>query len=190
MPAGCSTTVKGMHQISQSARTDVFVELEDGEPIPGGFADLMITANIKTPLAGYYVLEPKESLHGKPGYPFLINIDGQVALWKIDGVIDNKPAYDKDGKTSFDPEAREGMKYALTKKVRLKAGPHRMFFGLPEENYYSTVDIVLKNGDSSLIEYKPRYRYKRLPTRIPTFLKGINRYEVFLNNTQILQQQD
>ena len=185
MPAGCGTAVKEMRMKSQSERTDVFVEVKDGEPIPEGFADLMITANIKTPLAGYYILESKESLHGKQGYPFLVNIDGQTALWKIDGVRDSKPAYDKDGTSSRDPEAREGMRYALNKKVRLWAGSHRIFFGLPQEDYYSAVDIELK-GESSLIEYKPVYRYKRLPTRIPAFLKGISRYEVFLNGRQIL----
>jgi len=186
MSAGCGTAVKEMQMKSQSERTDVFVELKDGEPIPEGFADLMISANIKTPLAGYYVLTSKEALHGKPGYPFLINIDDQTELWKIDGVSDSKSAYDKDGKTSRDPEAREGMKYALNKKIRLRAGSHRIFFGLPEENYYSAVDIELKDGESALIEYQPVYRYKKLPTRIPTFLKGINRYEVFLNNAQVL----
>jgi hypothetical protein len=167
-------------------RTDVFVEVKDGEPITEGFADLIITANIKTPLAGYYMLASKRSLHGEPGYPFLINIDGQAVVWKSEGVLDSKPAYDKDGKTSLDPEAREGMKYTLNKKVRLRAGSHRIFFGLTEENYYLTVDFVLKDGDSSILEYKPIYRYKTLPQRIPTFLKGVSRYEVFLNGKQIL----
>ena len=148
MSAGCGTAVKEMQMKSQSERTDVFVEVKDGEPIPEGFADLIITANIKTPLAGYYMLASKKSLHGKPGYPFLINIDGQAVVWKSEGVLDSKPAYDKDGKTSLDPEAREGMKYALNKKVRLRAGSHRIFFGLPEENYSSTVDIELKDGES------------------------------------------
>jgi hypothetical protein len=186
MSAGCSTAVKEMQMKSQSERTDVFVEVEDGEPIPEGFADLIITANIKTPPAGYYLLESGESLHGKPGYPFRINIDGQPALWKIDGAIDNKPAYDKDGKTSRNPEAREGMKYVLEKKLRLRSGSHRIFFGLPEENYYSTVDITLKDDEITIIEYKPVYRYKTLPIRIPTFLTGIKRYKVFVNNVQIL----
>ena len=65
MSVGCGTAVKEMQMKSQSERTDVFVEIKDGEPIPEGFADLMITANIKTPLAGYYLLESKKSLHGK-----------------------------------------------------------------------------------------------------------------------------
>ena len=177
MSAGCSTAVKEIQMKSQSERTDIFIEVKDGEPVPEGFVDLMITADIKTPLAGYYSLESKKSVNGKPEYPFLINVDGQAVIWKADGV--------RDGKTGSGPEAREGMKYTLSKKVRLLAGPHRIFFGLPEENYYSTVDITLKVGESSLIEYEPVYRYKRSPTRIPTFLKGINRYKVFLNGTQI-----
>jgi hypothetical protein len=186
MTAGCATAVKEIQMKSQSERTDVFVEVKDGGPIPEGFADLIISAKIKTPLAGYYVLASNESLHGKPGYPFLVNIDRQAVVWKSEGFIDSKPAYDKDGKTSLDPEAREGMKYELNKKVRLRAGPHRIFFGLPEENYYSAVDIELKGGENSLIEYQPVYRYKILPGRIPTFLKGIKKYEAYLNNTKVL----
>lgn len=42
----------------------------------GGFVDLTINAQIKTHLEGWYLLECKNSLHGKPEYPFLFNIDG------------------------------------------------------------------------------------------------------------------
>ncbi len=184
--AGCGTAVKEIQMKSQSERTDVFVEVKDGEPIPEGFADLTITANIKIPLARYYPLESNKSLHGKAGHSFLVNVDGQSVLWKTDGILDGKPAYDKNGKTSHDPEAREGMKYVLEKKVKLRAGSHRIFFGLPEENYSTTVEVELKDGETSLLEYKPIYRYKTFPLRIATFLKGINRYEAFLNGTQIL----
>jgi hypothetical protein len=185
--AGCGTTSKEIHSKSQSQRTDVFVEIKSGETLPKGFAKLLMKANIKTPLAGYYISESKASLHGKPGYPFLVNIDGQAVLWKVDGVTESRPAYDNDSKTSHDPEAKEGMKYVLEKSVRLRAGQHRIFLGLPEENYSTSVDIVLKDGEEALLEYKPIYRYKTFPVRMPTFLKGIDRYEVFLNGKQIRQ---
>ncbi|MDP2156637.1 MAG: hypothetical protein Q8K68_02875, partial [Nitrospirota bacterium] len=81
------------------------------------------------------MLESKESLHGKVKYPFVVNIDGQAARWEVDGVKDVKPAYDADGKTSRDPEAGEGFRYVLEKKIRLRAGSHRVFFGLPEDNF-------------------------------------------------------
>ena len=39
------------------------------------------------------------------------------------------------------------MKYVLEKRVRLRPGIHRVFFGLPEENYSATVDIELKDEE-------------------------------------------
>ncbi|MEK6672355.1 MAG: hypothetical protein AABY42_02630, partial [Nitrospirota bacterium] len=179
--AGCGATMQEIKTKSQSVRMDVFSEVkEEGMP-PKGFVDLIIKANIKTHLESYYILESKESLHGKQSYPFLINIDGQAALWNVEGVRDNKPAYDKDGKTSHDPEAREGMKYIFEKRIILTAGSHKVFFGLPDDKYSVEVKITLNEGEASVLEFKPIYRTKRIPTRIQTFLKGIDNYEVFLN---------
>lgn len=186
--AGCGTAAQEIKMKSQSERTDVFVEGKDGEATPKGYVDLTIKANIKTHLEGYYIGESKESLHGKPGYPFLINIDGQAAIWKVTGAKETTPKYDKDGKTSRDPEAGTGMKYALDKKVRLRAGSHKVFFGLPEDKYSIEVEISLKEGETTTLEFKPIYRTKRIPTRIPSFLEGINKYEVFLNGNPVRQE--
>jgi len=191
--AGCGTTAKEIRARSQSEKTDIFTEVKDGSAIPKGFAELTIKANIKTHIEGYYILESKESRHGKQGYPFVFNIDGQAVEWKVDGVKDIKPAYDADGKTSRDPEARKGFKYVLEKKLRLHAGTHKVFFGLPEDNYSTEVEISLKEGETNklefkpiyILEFKPIYRTKRIPTRIPTFMKGIDKYEVFLNDKQV-----
>lgn len=182
---GCGTTTKQIAQMSQSEKSDVFTEVKEDEAIPKGFAILIIRANIKTHVEGYYALESKESLHGKEKYPFLVNINGQVARWEVDGVKDVKPAYDADGKTSRDPEAREGLKYILEKKVLLTAGSHKVFFGLLEDNYSTEVEISLREGEMSTLEFKPIYKTKRIPTRIPTFLNGIDKYEVFLNEKHI-----
>ncbi|OGW49892.1 MAG: hypothetical protein A2078_00780 [Nitrospirae bacterium GWC2_57_9] len=181
---GCSATAKKMTIESRTERTDVFKEVTGGDPIPTGYGDVVIRGNIKTHLGGYYIGESKESVHGKESYPFLVNIDGQAALWSVPGVRDSKPAYDKDGKTSRDPEAREGMKYILEKKIRLAAGSHKVFFGLPADNYFIEADITVQNGETTVIEYKPVYRYKTMPTRIPTFLKGFSRYEIYLNGNK------
>lgn len=182
---GCGSTAKEIKMKSQSGRMDVFSEVRDDEIIPKGLVDLVIKASIKTHLEGYYIGESKESLHGKPEYPFLINIDGQAAIWKVTGVKETTPKYDKDGKTSHDPEAGAGMKYALDRKVRLRAGSHKVFFGLPEDKYSIEVEISLKEGETTTLEFKPIYRTKRIPTRIPSFLEGINKYEVFLNGKPV-----
>jgi hypothetical protein len=186
--AGFGTESKEIHSKSQSERTDVFAEIKPGEPIREGFADLLITANIKTPRAGYYIFESKQSLHAKPGYPFLVNIDGQAALWNVEGTKDIKRAYDKDGKTSHDSEAGEGIKYRLEKEVRLRAGTHKVFLGLPKDNYSIEVEITLKDGENAILKYKPIYNYKTHPTRIPSFLRGVRKYEVFFDKKEIVEK--
>jgi hypothetical protein len=182
----CGTAAKEMHTRSQSHKADIFTEVKDGGAIPKGFAELTIKADIKTHIEGYYALESKASQHGKQKYPFLITIDGQTALWEVDGVEDIKPAYNPDGKTSWDPEAGEGLKYILEKKVRLTAGTHNVFLGLPEDNYSIEVEISMKEGETGTLEFKPIYRTKRIPARVPTFLRGIHRYDVFLNGEMVL----
>jgi hypothetical protein len=174
----CGTATKEIARMSQSEKTGVFTEATAEGPIPAGSADVLIKASIKTPPERYYALESKESAHGKPGYTFLVNIDGQAALWKAEGRKHDLPKY-IDGKTSRDPEAGEGMKYVLEKRIRIAPGAHRVFFGVPGEAYYTSTDITVMSGVLYVLEFKPVYRYKTLPTRIPTFLKGISNYRIF-----------
>jgi len=184
---GCGTTTKEIQARSQNEKTDVFTVVKDGCTIPKGFAELTIKANIKTHIEGYYIHESKESLLGKQKYPFLVNIDGQAIVWEAAGIKDIKPAYDSDGKTSRAPEAREGLKYILEKKAQLTAGRHKVFFGLPEYKYSTEVEISLREGETGSLEFKPIYRTTGIPARIPTFLKGIDRYDVFLNGDLVLK---
>lgn len=185
MMVGCGASARMIAAKSQSERADVFTEVTDTGARPQGVADMIVKANIKTHEAGYYIAESGKSLHGKPGYPFLLNIDGQAAVWKVDGQKDVKPAYDEQGKTSKDPEARTGIKYILEKKLQLRTGTHKVYFGLPEDEYYVEAEIILRDGEEAVLEFKPIYRYKTLPTRIPTFLKGINKYEIYLNGVKV-----
>ncbi|HLE40550.1 MAG TPA: hypothetical protein VI956_03515 [Nitrospirota bacterium] len=179
---GCGAAAKMIVAKSQSERADVFQEISGAEAIPAGYADLTIRANIKTHVEGYYIGESKESAHGKEVYPFLINIDEQAVLWKVKGEKHQLPKY-VDGKTSRDPEAGEGMKYVLDKKVRLAAGKHTVFFGLPGEPYFTTTEISVKDAGQYVLEFKPGYKYKTSPTRIPTFLKGVSSFEALFTMT-------
>ena len=183
---GCGATAKTIiEQKTQNARTDVFTEMKNDDAPAEGFVTLAIKATIKTPLEGYYLLESKDSMGGKPGYPFIINIDEQAAAWKVNGQKEILPSYDKDGKTSHDPEAGEGIKYVLEKKIQLRAGTHKVFFGLPNEDYFKELEILLQEGKTYKLEFKPIYKYKTQPTRIPAFKKGIKEYEAYLNNMHI-----
>ncbi len=178
---GCGTSVTEVQLKSQSERTDVFREVMDGGPLPKGFVDMTIKASIKTHREGHYPLEPREQFHGNPAYPFLINIDGQAAIWKVDGSMDNIPPYDEKGRTTADPEAGIGVKYVLDKKIRIASGTHRVFFGLPAENFSKEFEVSLNEGIIYVLELKPLYQEKVHPYRIPSFLEGIKDYEVFLN---------
>jgi hypothetical protein len=173
---------------SQSDRTDVFTEVTDVDAMSQGFTGLIVKANIKTHEAGHYIGESEKSLHGKPGYPFVFNIDGQAAVWKVDGQTEVKPAYDEQGRTSRDPEAGTGIKYILEKKLRLRHGIHKVYLALPEDEYYGETEITLREGEDAILEFKPLYRYKTLPTRIPHFYKGISRYAIYLNGVQIVER--
>lgn len=185
---GCGAMTKEIARMGHSERTGVFTEDPSEGTAPAGFVDLIIKASIKTPLEGYYILESKDSVHGKPGYPFLLNIDGQAVLWRVNGQKETVPLYDQKGKTSRDPEAGTGMKYHLEKKVRLAVGPHSVFFGVPGEPYATDIRLTLKEGGSPVLEFKPRYRYKKIPTRIPTFLSGSRSYETLLNGQSVRRE--
>lgn len=178
---GCGATLKVIERMGQSVRTDVFTEVTADNAAPAGFVYLVIKASLKTPLEVYDTPESKASVHEKSGYPFLVNIDGQAVVWRVDGQKEILPFYDENGKTSHDPDAGSGLKYILKKKVRLAAGPHEIFFGLPRETYYTRVRLTLKDDGAPVLEFEPRYCYKTIPTRIPTFLMGICGYEAMLD---------
>ncbi len=183
--SGCGAA-RTIAERSVSERSDVFTEVAGNEAAPSGYADVLITANIKTHLEGYYLGESRSSAHGKETYPFLFNIDGQAVLWKAEGRKHELPKY-VDGKTSNDPEAGEGILYVVNKKIRLRPGSHKLFFGLPEDEYHREVVITLNEGTTQKLEFKPVYKYKTFPTRIPTFMKGISSYVVLVNGNPVAQ---
>lgn len=144
---GCGVAAKTIKQKTQSEHSGVFIEIKNAEAPAKGFAVLTIKVTIKTHLQGYYLLESKDSPCGKPGYPLMINISGQAMTWKVDGQKESLPLYDKDGKTSHNPDAGEGIKYVLEKKIQLRAGTHKVFLGLPADDYFKEVDVFLQEGN-------------------------------------------
>ncbi|NTW60814.1 MAG: hypothetical protein HGA43_16810 [Nitrospirae bacterium] len=183
--AGCGATAKMIAAKSQGERTDVFIEMTDTGAKPEGYIELVVKANIKTHVEGYHSDESGKSLHGKPGYPFVLNIDGQAVVWKVDGQKDVHLAYDEQGNTSKDPEAGTGVSYILERKIRLREGAHKAYFVLPEEGYIVDADITLRSGEEAVLEFKPLYWHKHIPYHIPTFLKGVRKYEIYHNGVKI-----
>jgi len=171
--AGCATTSQFMKARSQGARSDVFEEVGEKDTVPGEYALLEIRASVKTHVEGYYPIESKDSLHGKKGYPFVLNIDGQAVVWKVDGREETIPIhFEKGGRN---PEGGTGVRYEIRKKIRLAAGAHRVFFGLPAADYYREFDVTLKEGKSYTLAFEPVYKKQRRELR--RFLSGLDRLE-------------
>lgn len=177
--AGCMTKHQFMDAKSRSARSDVFQEAGKKEALPEGYAHLEICASIKTHSKGYYPLEPRDSLHGEKGYPFVLNVDGQAVVWKVDGREETIPAYFEEG--GRNPEGGTGVRYAIDKKIRLAAGSHRLYFGFPAEGYYREFAVTVTEGRSYALTFEPVYKQK-IPglRRIPdtrSFTNGLERFE-------------
>ena len=179
--AGCGYTAKNVQQKTFNTRTGVFTELGNGEIPERNFAVVIIKASLKTHVEGYYWLESKDSPCGKARYPFIFNIAGQTVLWNTQGQKECLPCYDQDGKTSHDPDAGEGVKYILDKKIKIRPGTYKWVLDLPNENFSREVEISLQGGKSYFLEFKPVYKEKTLPTRIPNFIRGIKGYQVYLD---------
>jgi hypothetical protein len=182
--AGCVSTTKEIARRTKSDRADVFREVPAGESAPAGFVDLVVKASVKTPDEGRNAPESAK----EHGCLFLLNIDGQAVLWRGEGRKEAVPLYGK-GHTNRDPEAGDGMKYRLEKRVRLAVGPHKVFFGLPARDYLAEFKISLQEGDGQLLEFTPRYRFIEHPVRMPvfrtSFLRGIERYDAVLNGQAV-----
>jgi hypothetical protein len=165
---------------SLSERTGVFYEIQGEETPQKGLVDLTVKAQIKTHPEGWYFLESKNSLHGKSRYPFLFNIDGQAIIWEAPGKKEND--HKCNSKENI-PDCGEGVKYILEKTIRLKEGVHRVFFGLPGDDYRIKFEITCKEGEPCNLELKPIYR--RYQSASQNYLKGIIGFKVFLNNERI-----
>jgi hypothetical protein len=181
LAAGCATASREMQSMSESIRTDIFIAAKEGEPVPEGYGELTIRASIKTHSGEHAVWWIKD-IHGKPGYPFLLNIDGQAAMWKAEGHVDDKPKSGDEG--GADPEAGSGRKYVLEERIRLREGPHTVFFGLPAEDYFTRAEIEIMAKRQGTLEFKPVYhKYGRTPNR--NFLLELEYLEVFMDGEAI-----
>jgi hypothetical protein len=179
----CATAQKKEITLNQSSTaTGVFQQIQNGEAAKEGSVDLLIKVSIKTPVSGYHLFESKDHLHGKPGYPFLFNIDGQAVVWKADKITEDLPG--SGGSLQQGPDTGPGVKYVIEKTIRLLPGSHRVFFALPEENYFTQKIIDVKKEGANVLEYRPIYRK---PSRGITenFENGVSMYEVYSNGSPI-----
>jgi hypothetical protein len=141
---------------------------------------VILKASLKTHLSEDGALLESDSFpHGGPSYHFKVNIDGQAVNWEAKGVREN---FVRMNGRHF-PEEGEDMRYVLEKRIRLDSGTHRIFVGVPEENYAKTVTVDLQEDRSYTLELQPIYpRYK---WGHPTYRLGLLGFSSWLDNTSI-----
>lgn len=155
---GCVMSRKEIIERSRGERVGVFTEITGESVAPEGFSDLLIKTSVKTHVEGFHLF-PETSLHGKPAYSFVVNIDGQGILWEVEGEMETTPVLTKAGER--DPEGGEGMRYTLEKKIRLLSGTHTLFFGLPAESYSESIKITVKSAQQHVFECRPVYKLEQ-----------------------------
>jgi hypothetical protein len=75
----------------------------------------------------------------------------------------------------------DGMRYALEKKIRLRAGTHQIFLGIREAYTAKTMIVDLREGASATLEFRPIYpRYKQ---GHPTFRNGFLGFNLTCDQT-------
>lgn len=179
MLSACTQNVELIKSLSITTRDNVFQELPEKAAIPQGYADLYISASLKTHKPGIYSFEKKP--HGTADYMLLLNIDGQAT--PIKGMLKKE---DSEPRFFRDPEAGEGIRYTFRKDVRLKAGPHRIAIAIPDDAVIIVNEVTLLEGSTNFLVLEPVYG--RTPGRQrlgfygqTSFFQGMKGFKTYLN---------
>lgn len=181
--SGCAESVALIKANSTSMRMDIFEEITDGGIAPRGFSDLRLTATVKTHKPGIY---SEADIHGTRDYKLLMNIDGQALLLR--GSVQKE---NSEPMHLVDPEAGDGIRYRFNKKLRLKAGTHRVVVAFPDDEVAVEREMTLVEGDTNNLFFEPIYRSKPGNRRLglnhtPTgFMEGIRTFRLTLNGQGI-----
>ena len=132
-----------------SIRTDIFEEFTNGGLLPPGFADLRVTATLKTHKPGIY---SAKDIHGTTNYKLLLNVDGQAV--KLRGSLQKE---NSEPRGLVDPEAGDGIRYRFSKSLRLRAGIHRIVVSLPDDGIAVEREMTLVEGDVNNLALEPIY---------------------------------
>ena len=176
--ANCGASREQIHTQSKTLCEGIFCEVNTSDGPPPGYADVVIKASLKTHLPGEgTLLEFGNCLHGREFYQFVINIDGQAVTWKVPGQRESISLV----RGQHSQDEGDGMKYALEKKIWLRAGTHRVFLGVTESNSTETVTVNLQEGKSYTLEFRPIYT--RPKAGHPSFRNGFLGFNAVFDNT-------
>jgi hypothetical protein len=163
-------------------RASIFEEISEKDTqLPGGYVELLIKASIKIPQKEFYFFNKRPPRSENSQYPFVLNINGQGALWMVNCILDDQRIYIRNKRN---PEGGEGLTCRLVKDIHLKSGSYKVYFGVPEEEFETEVTIFLADRSSNLLEFKPIY-WQGGDHHL-TFRNGISKFGIFLNGKRYL----
>jgi hypothetical protein len=149
LASSCSTNQELIKKMSSSCRQDVIQPSGIGEKAPAGYVDLTVHASLKLHKSSAYAIADS---HGSPDYRMLLNIDGQVIALTAHTCIENNEA-----RYLNDPEAGDGIRYQFTKRVRIKAGTHKVAVVIPQDDIALEREVTLADGKDTTLTLEPVY---------------------------------
>uniref|UniRef100_C6DYN8 Lipoprotein n=1 Tax=Geobacter sp. (strain M21) TaxID=443144 RepID=C6DYN8_GEOSM len=157
---------------------EVIPEMARGGVAPEGYADLTVTASIKTHKKRSSLVPDS---HGSANYAMLLVIDGEKVTMTGEARLEKK-----ETSPFADPEAGKGIRYLFTKTLRLQAGKHKIAVSLPQDEVCVVHDITLGSGSANRLVLEPVYAAvggKKRPGfyGVTSFKEGISRMQVALN---------
>lgn len=156
---GCAGNKELIKEMSTSVTQNVFQEVEDNVPIANGYCDLQISSSLKTHVPGFYAVKDN---HGTPDFELLLNIDGQAISLR-----GNLQKENKELRGQAAPESGDGIRYLFSKKLRLKAGIHKIYAAIPDDGIASAREVSLVEGDVNNLVLEPLYQHGRKLERFP-----------------------
>lgn len=176
--AGCAGSPQAALRQEIVKSGTVFREIDRGGRAPEGYADLTVTASVKTHKRRGSLVPDS---HGSANYALLLSVDGQVVALTGEARPERR-----EGESLADPEAGKGVRYLFTKTLRLQAGTHQVRVSLPEDEVGVTHDITLGSGSANQLVLEPVYAAvggKQRPGfyGATSFKEGISRMQVALN---------
>ncbi|ACH38956.1 lipoprotein, putative [Citrifermentans bemidjiense Bem] len=180
--AGCAGSPQAMLKQEIVKSGEVFWEMGKGGGAPEGYADLTVTASIKTHKERASLVRDR---HGSADYTLLLSIDGQAVI-----VTGEARPERMEASPFAHSEAGKGVRYLFTKTLRLQAGTHRIALSLPEDQVGVVHDITFGSGSANQLVLEPVYAAvagKPRPgfTGATSFKEGISRMQVALNGTML-----
>jgi hypothetical protein len=180
--AGCAGNKELVKAAGISTRQDVFQEVYANLPPVPGYVDLRIYSALKTHKPG---IHSSTDVHGTQEYMLLVNIDGQATTLKGRMTEERNAA-----RSMRDPEEGEGIMYQFTKRLRAKAGAHRVVVVLPADDLIAERNVILSEGENYSLIVEPIYYSftgKQRPGKhgSTSFKEGIKSFRLLLNGKAI-----